>query len=157
MQAIRSRLASSRLVARLLATLLFGAFIYLGANGISDAAAIFINPSASTVLLPISAESARVRAIVLMAINLVIALGGAAAILGVWQRTRLLYGWVVVALMYAVLGGYQIAGALVEFHRPEFAVAGLAYLLLAAAAWSFGRRFMRSAAGHSSSMSSRGH
>lgn len=146
MQAIRSWLARSGLVARLFATLLFGAFIYLGANGISDAAAILVNPVASTSLLPISAESAQTRAVALMAINLVIVLSGAAAILGVWQRTRLLYGWVVVALMYAALGGYQIASALMEFHRPEFAVTGLAYVALAAAAWSFGRRFTRSAA-----------
>ncbi len=147
MQAIKSRLAGSRLVVRLLATLLFGAFIFLGANGISDAAAIYVNPSATTALLPISAESAQARAVVLMVIHLAIALSGAAAILGAWQRTRLLYGWVVVALMYAALGGYQIVSALIEFRRPEFAVAGLAYALLAAAAWSVGRRLTRSAAG----------
>jgi len=147
MQAIKSRLASSRLIARLLATLLFGAFIFLGANGISGAAAIYVNPSATTALLPISAESAQARAVVLMVIHLAIALSGAAAIVGVWQRTRLLYGWLVVALMYAALGGYQIVSALIEFRRPELAVTGLAYALLAAAAWSFGRRFTRSAAG----------
>ncbi len=147
MQTIKSRLARSGLVARLFATLLFGAFIYLGANGISDAMAILVNPVASTSLLPISVESAQARAVALMVINLMIVLSGAAAILGAWQRTHLLYGWVVVALMYVVLGGYQIASALMEFHRPEFAVTGLAYVALAAAAWSFGRRFMRSAVG----------
>ena len=140
MGTIRAWLGSSRLVARLVATLLFGAFVYLGVNGISDAAAILINPSVSTALLPISAQSAQVRAGVLMAINGVIVLSSMATILGVWQRTRLLYGWMVVALMYVVLGGYQIAGALLEFRRPEFAVTGLVFLVLAAAAYSFGRR-----------------
>lgn len=147
MQAIRSRLARSGLLARLFATLLSGAFIYLGVNGISDAVAIFINPSVSTALLLISADSAQARAVALMGIHLMIVLGGAAIILGAWQRTRLLYGWVVVALMYAALAGWQIVSALLEFHRPEFAVTGLAYAALAAAAWSLGRRLTRSIAG----------
>ncbi len=149
MQSIKSRLAHAPLVARLLVTLWFGAFIYLGANGIADAASIFINPAASTALLPIGVEAAQVRAVVLMLVNTVIALGSAATILGVWRRTPLRYGWVAVTLMYVVLGGYQIAAALIELGRPEFAVAGLAYMALAAAAWSFGRRITRNMAGQS--------
>ena len=140
MEIMRAWLANSKLAGRLFATLLFGAFVYLGVNGISDAAAILINPLVSTAILPISAEAAQVRAGVLMAINIVIVLGCMATILGVWQRTRLLYGWIVVTLMYVVLGGYQIAGALVQFRRPEFAITGLVFWVLAAVAYSFGRR-----------------
>jgi hypothetical protein len=139
-RSIRAWLSRNRLVARLVSTLLFAGFVYLGVNGVSDAASILVNPSPTLLLLSISADEARLRAVILAILNVGILAGSLAAMLGIWQRSRLRQGYLVVAALYGLMGLYQILTAVFQFHRPELAVAGLAYVALGAAAWSLGKQ-----------------
>ncbi|MCS7061018.1 MAG: hypothetical protein RMN25_07600 [Anaerolineae bacterium] len=140
LRAIFAHLLQSKFPQRVLTTLAFGTFIYLGVSGISDAIQLLINPAFSASMLDMSASSVRVRAAVLFSLNTGIIVGGSATILGIWQSTRLVYGWAVIALMYVGLGGYQIIDGLFERGRLAFTLTGLAYLALAAVAYHFGRR-----------------
>jgi hypothetical protein len=137
---LRAWLSRNRLIARLASILLCAGFVYLGANGISDVASILINPAPSQDLLSISADAARLRAAILFVLNLGILAGSLAAMLGAWRRTRLWRGILVVAILYGLLGLYQVASGIFQFHRPELAAAGLAYVALGAAAWSVGKQ-----------------
>jgi hypothetical protein len=139
-QAIKSWLQKNKLGARLFATLVFGAFVYLGINGVSDSVSILVNPISSMTLLPISADAAKFRAVILLALNLAILVGSLAMLLGIWQRGGSRKGYIVVAVVYAGMGLYQIVSAVVQFNRPQLAIPGIVYLLLGAAAYSLGRQ-----------------
>jgi len=139
-ETIKNWLARNKLGARLFATLVFAGFTYLGVNGVSDAVSMLVNPSSSMALLPISADAAKFRAAILLALNLAILVGSLATLLGIWQRGGSLKGYLVVAAVYVGMGLYQIVSAVVQFNRPQLAIPGAVYLLLGAAAFSLGRQ-----------------
>ena len=137
---IRKRLANAQLKARLLALVAFVVFAYLGVNDVLDLVKTITNPAQMAQQLGITVAENTTRATILLVLSAVIALASLATALGAWQRTTLLRAWPVVAVTYVIYGVYQIAVALLQVRQPLIAATGVAYLLLAAAAFSFGRQ-----------------
>jgi hypothetical protein len=146
----KKRLANAQIKARLLAVVAFVVFAYLGVNDVTDLAKTLANPDASVKTLAqtysvtdIPVSTVTTRAVVLMLFSVIITLASLATVVGAMQRTTLLRGWIVVTVTYAVYALVQIAIAVLMFNNPLAAVPSLAYLLLAAAAYSFGRQASR--------------
>ena len=85
----------------------------------------------------------RFEAAALLVISAVIALASLATLLGALQRTTLLRAWPMVVVGYALYAVAQFTIAALLLRQPLVAVPSLAYLLLAAAAYSFGRQASR--------------
>jgi branched-subunit amino acid permease len=141
---IKKRLANAQLKARLLAALAFAVFAYLGANDATDVARQLSNPDMMAQRLGITIQESTFRAVGLMVLSGVITLASLATMVGAIQRTTLLRGWIVVTAAYVLYGLFHlgIAVILLKGTRAE-AFLPVANLLLAAAAYSFGRQASR--------------
>jgi hypothetical protein len=136
----RRRLANAQLKPRLLALVAFIVFAYLGVNDTLDLARTIANPATMATQLGIGVSESTTRAVILISLSVVIVIASFATALGAWQRTTLLRAWPVVAVAYVLYGMAQIAIGLVLLQKPLVALTGVVYLLLAAAAYSFGRQ-----------------
>jgi hypothetical protein len=79
---------------------------------------------------------------VLLVLSAIVTLGSMGAMVGALQRTTLLRGWIVVTAAYLLDAVYHLVFAIVQLRMTQLQalVPGLIYLLLAAAAYSFGRQ-----------------
>jgi hypothetical protein len=128
---------------RLITLVLFVVFALLELSDAFGNLQILVAPQASAAALNLTIEQQVTRATILLALSALIAVASAVTALGVWQNSKLVYAWVVVALGYIVYGLYQMASALLQSNAPGFALTEVVYLLLGAAAFSFGRQASR--------------
>lgn len=140
----QKRLANAQIKARVGAVVVFALFAYLGVNDATDIMKSISNPQTIAGTLGITAQESLIRAIVLFVLSAIITLASLATLLGAMQRTTLLRGWIVVTATYVLYGLYQLGFAILVLHatQPQ-AFLPVLYLLLAAAAYSFGRQASR--------------
>ena len=142
---IKKRFANAQLKARFLAFIAFALFAFLGANDASDVMKQIPNPTMMATQLGITAQESTIRAVGILVFSVVIILSSLATIVGALQRTTLLRGWIVVTVTFALIAVLHAAVALVlirDTRLDAFLPVGQ-YLLLAAAAYSFGRQASR--------------
>jgi hypothetical protein len=142
---IKKRFAGAQLKARFLAFIAFALFAFLGTNDASDVMKQIPNPTMMANQLGITTQESMIRAICILVFSVVIVLGSLATILGALQRTTLLRGWIVVTVTFVLIALLHTVIALFMLHdtRLEAFLPVAEYLLLAAAAYSFGRQASR--------------
>ena len=141
---VRKRYAGAQIKVRLLAVVAFAIFAYLGGNDAADIARSISNPSSMAVTLGITEQESTVRAVVLCMLSAIICLASLATVLGAIQRTTLLRGWIVVTVGYSLYALIQLGFAILLMHATQVqAFIPVLYLVLAAAAYSFGRQVSR--------------
>jgi hypothetical protein len=124
---------------RLITLVLFAVFALLELGDAFGILQTLAAPEPVAAMLNISVAEEVTRATILLALAMTIALASAVTVLGAWRRSKLVHAWVVVAAGYVVYGVYQIGSALLQSKAPALAASGVVFLLLGAAAYSFGR------------------
>ena len=124
--------------------LAIGFFALLTLAEIGDLAGLIVtlgDPTAAAAQLGISPRAETIRAIILLALALVIALNGAIALLGALLRHALMvqFGALMAGVGLALYGAYQIGSAFLQHGQLLYAGVGAIYLALAALAFRFAR------------------
>jgi hypothetical protein len=128
---------------RLITLALFAIFALLELSDAFGLVQTLAQPEPVAAMLNISVGEEIMRAVILLALSVTITIASALTVLGTCRRSRLIYSWVIVTVSYVLYGLYQVASALLQSKAPAIAATGAVYLLLAAAAYSFGRQASR--------------
>ena len=142
---VQKRFANAQLKARFLAIVAFALFAFLGANDASDVAKQIPNPTMMAKQLGITTQESTIRAVSILALSAIVTLGSLATMVGALQRTTLLRGWIVVTVAFVLYAALHTVIAVVMLHDThlEAFLPVAKDLLLAAAAYSFGRQASR--------------
>ncbi len=119
-------------------------FSLVGLAEVGDLVGLVItlaDPTAAAAQLGITPRAETIRAIILLALALLIALNAALALAGALLRQSLLvqFGGLMAAIGLFAYGAYQIGSALLQHGQLIFAVVGLIYLGLGGLALWFAR------------------
>jgi hypothetical protein len=140
----RKRFAGAQIKVRLLVVVSFVIFAYLGGDAAADNVKTISNPQTVSQTLGITPQETTTRAIILLLLSAIICVASLATVIGAMQRTTLLRGWIVVTVVFALYAIYQIAFAIIQLHSSQLqAFIPAIYLVLSAAAYSFGRQASR--------------
>lgn len=126
---------------RSIAIALFGALALAEIGDLIGLVLALASPADAAAQLSISPRAATLRAIILVAPALLIVLNGLLAVVGAANRSAILFqfGALMAGAGLLIGGVYQLATALFQHGRLQYAALGLLYIGLAALAWWFSR------------------
>lgn len=126
---------------RPIAIAFFGLAVLAGIAELAGQVGALGDPAAAAVQLGVSARAATIRAIILLALALMVALNGVIALAGALLRQALMvqFGALMAGVGLALYGAYQLASTVLQHGRLAFAAVGAVYLTLAALAFWLAR------------------